>query len=67
MTEENKWSRVEEIVRRVVREELANAVGRAYGARPNGGGLSPWAAQVKAAYDAKLEQRAAQEREAGVD
>ena len=67
MTEENKWSRVEEIVRRVVREELAIAVGRAYGARPNGGGLNPWAAQVKAAYDAKLAQRAAQEREAGVD
>jgi len=54
-------------MRRVVREELAIAVGRAYGARPNGGGLSPWAAQVKAAYDAKLSQRAAQEREAGVD
>ena len=67
MTEEQRWAKVEEIMRRVVREELAIAVGRAYSARPNGGGLSPWAAQVKAAYDAKLAQRAAQEREAGVD
>ena len=67
MSEENKWSRVEEIVRRVVREELAIAVGRAYSARPNGGGLNPLSAQIKAAYDAKLAQRAAQEREAGVD